>query len=319
VILFGTERLLLWNATNNQTEVDKDHRLFLKKDALIKAGFRQIESTKFYLVFKEKYCYCLNIMDRMVARYEGNKPDRVYHTYGQGVGEFLFPRTLLLPDPETIAVYDNGKSSVLYFDHSLNYKDEIKVDRSIEKLIILGNRKLGYGEFNHFAFAALGDNFEIIETFSKIPECENINNIPYQLLYKGYFLNGHEVAFTHRIYFNPECNLDIIDLGTKKIKLSLNWKHPSPPKVKKIIDKSNYYSYYVGKHDKFYVMQNVYSRLLKGKKVSDLLVFDENGKLTQKRTFQYILIDYLNKTNKLYFVDNEGNIGYMTIDEVLNE
>ena len=301
----------------NNTERDKSYQMFIKNEALKKAGFQNLDSPNFKLLFCGNYCYILNITDRIVARFYNGKPDRAYQAYGQGVGEFLYPRSLFLIDQETIAIHDVGKSAIICLDPTLNYKDEIDVDRAVQNLTRIGKGNIAFGNFGHLSFVLLDKKFEKFESLYKIPESKDVNNMPDSLLYKGYLIDGNEIAYTNRIYFDAECHLNIISLDTRRIRISLKWKHPHPPKTKTALDKNNVYSYYIGKHGNTYVIQNLYSRLLKGKEIGEILFFDEMGNLVSRKTSPFKIIDNYNKDDRLFFLDDEGNIRYSRLNEVL--
>ena len=117
------------------------------------------------------------------------------------------------------------------FDLDLNYLKEIRVKNFFLDLARTG-QGLTARQFTmetEDVFAFLDENFNVVETFLKANKKRPFKKfIPGQVNH-GYFLDQRHVAYTYAKYPYKECKIDIYDLDTRKMVLTLKWEQSHSP------------------------------------------------------------------------------------------
>lgn len=295
---------------------DHFHKIFTV-EAFEKAGFEHFDGQVFQLLFKNEALYIFNKEDFLIAKYAGNKLQRVFKTNkGQAPAEMITPGSLISYDNDTIAVFDFAKMSILLFDLDLNYIKEIKTDSRFRRMDRVGVDLVAMLNYkNEDVFAILDKNFKIVNTIVRAN-----NKIPFErfwptLLNMGYFLEKNLVAHSYWVFPREECNVNIHKLNGDMVAM-LTWEQPFIPTAKSIREGTNIYScIYVGKYGSYFAVQNSHSKTLLGsKKHYDFLIFDQGGSLKYRGDFPYSILKTSNspKATRIYFLDDEEGIS--TVD-----
>lgn len=305
LIIVSCSNETAFNTNNSSIKGDK----LISLTSIEKAGFEHIRPDFFRMLVTGKKLYLLNSEDKMIARFNGDTPERVYKAGGQGPGEFLNPISLFMIDTNTIAVFDSMKNKILFFDLDLNLKSEKSILHAIRKISKIKGNILAFGDFGEKTFAHFDDEFKVIGYYGdrnrKIP----FDRIPPGAMYMGYLLSDGKAADTNWLHCFSECKIDIVDIISKKVILSLTWNHPSPP-TQQLINKRQFYScYYTGKHGKYYVVQNSFQKK-RNVSVLDLLIFDDNGKLVAKYDFNHKILHRgtTESDSKIYYFNENDDI-----------
>lgn len=322
LVVFLVLTALYWSCSKGmEKEVPKnipvDSKMFLDYSILEEAGFEHFNTDYFGMLINGCYTYVFNRKDSMLVRFNDGKPDRVYKRYGQGPSEFLNLISIFPFDPVTIAAFDNQKMKIFLFDPDLNLKNEIGVNQAIRQISRVNGKLVAFGDFNDGIFALFDNDLKIIDTFGEKKRRIPFKNVLPTYLYMGYLLD-EEVADTSWFHVYSTCKVDIIDPVSKKIKVSLKWENPHTPTQKSIDLSENFYSsYYVGKHGKFYAVQNDFSKSINSGSSYDLLLFTEDGKLHSTVDLNYPVLTTkntdVNYNSRIYYMDDAGNILYFDL------
>jgi hypothetical protein len=312
------------NRTSKKKNIDEYFKKFITIDTLESVGFEHINIHDFSMLFYKEYLYILNQGDFMVAKFKGNTPLKVYKAKkGQAPKEFIDPRHLVLYDPGTIGVYDVTKLSVLLFDLDLDYLREIRVKNYFLDLARTGQgltaRQFTIETENVFAF--LDENLNIMETFLKANNKRPFKNFNLLQVNHGHFLDQRLAAYTYAKYPYKNCNIDIYDLETRKMLLTLKWDQSHSPTQADIdTGRNNYYSWYAGKHGRYFVLQNTFYKDLQDKDpIKEMLIFDEKGTLILRKNFPHMLLRFkkIQNDSVLYFLDENEDISLIDIKDIL--
>ena len=320
VLLIGISCLWIGCGSNNQDSkkvVKKDKymnfEMYINNQTLEELGFENFSQFAFRLLFTNQSVYILNSKDKMVVKYSKDKKHKVYSASGQGPGEFQNPINLFFLDDDTIVVFDIMRDMFMYFDKDLNYVRALSVKQSFYKINKIKEGYIAFGDLKNDAmFALLDQDLNIKSLYGNRNRKTKYSNVFPRGLYQGYLIEDNIVADTSWVYLNKKCSVDIVDIKSKKILCNLSWDNPTMVSQKTINDEKVYDSNLITSSDKYYFVQNSYSKEITIL-FSDLIVFDKKGKLRkQYNDFKYYLLDtrYCKKKDdgKVYFLDEEGNI-----------
>lgn len=309
----------------NTEELKKHFKKFIAIDTLENVGFGHINPDSFQMVFDRDSLFILNMKDRIIVKFKENKPEKIFKgEYGQGPKSMLYPRSIFIIDPNTIGIYDFDKSVLLYFDRDLNYIEEKRVPSLRWKEMNKTSRGITtyyIGQDKIFAFLdqELNPLDRFVEANKKSPVKSLLGDT---LLNQGYFLRGDLVANGFFILLLEDNRLDIYDVKQKKLKISLHWKHLSPPNQSDIDNFRNLtYTLYVDKLKSVYVVENLYCKDLKGNQIPEVLIFNENGNIIYRETWPFRLMSF-SKTyddSLVYVMDDDEGISYIDIMTLLNK
>jgi hypothetical protein len=300
-------------------DIEKKFEIFITLSTLEKAGFEHFDAINFVILFMDDSSYILNKKDHSIVRFKGKTPLKVFKEEGQGPGGLIDPRSVFFYDPETLAIFDITKASVLLFDLDLNYKKEVRVNTDILKLQDTKNGFVAFGTFGEYLFAKLDSNFNVIETFVKAKKTTPFRNMYPQSLNMGYLLTENKIAHTSWLFTSKNCKADIFDINTQKNVASLNWEQSHSPTQKDIDNRTNMYSSnYIGKYGKYYVVHNSFFKNIRGHGIHELLIFYENGKLHSKHDFPFNIIQCYDASGdtRIYFMDENEDISFFDLSRL---
>lgn len=301
----------------------EDHlKIAITMPDLEKAGFQHFDASNFDLLSVGDNLYILNSKDRLIVKFVRGKPEKKFKSMkGQAPKEMVVPRSLFLFDQSTIAVYDVTRKYVLFFDLDVNYKGEGRIKSNFTGLANVSGQLLGFFNYKReHVYAVLDINFNIVSGFVKAHQKAPFKNFYPQLLNMGYFLDDNFVAHTNRIYPNKQCKVDIYDVDSKKLSVSLEWEQPHSMTEQDFTSISNLsFSTYVGRHDEYYVVQNGYSKEKSSHSQYSILVFNSTGELQFKGDFPYLIMSHQKQNNdsRLYFIDENENIGFIDVRDIV--
>lgn len=296
-------------------------RNFISLPVLEKAGIEHIAFAGLEIMFRGEVAYILCHKDNLLLSFKGDQPLRKYQAYGQGPGEFLRTVSLFLYDANTIGVFDNTKCGVLLFDLDLNFIREQKINTGIRKLYHSPQYDCFYafGDFFDTIFVKLDRNFKEVEYFGEPNKVLPFKNYLPGLLNMGYLLDEGLVAHSEWMFSKKECEIKIINPRKKQIQLTLKWSQAHTPTQKDIDTFTNGYgSFNVEICGKYYMVYNTFNPTIRGKKIPDLLIFDEKGNVVYRdQKFAYDIISSCNKQGDpgFYVLDKDDNIVFMEIVE----
>lgn len=296
-----------------------NEKLFMDADTLEKAGFNHLSSDAFNILVLGSRYYILNTQDNMIVKFNGKNPERLYNKSGQGPAELLNPFSIFDAGNNTIGIFDLDKIEIVFFDLDLNFIKEVRVNRSIRKILKSNGKWYAFGDFDDKIFAVMDENLNIIDRFGQRDRKSPFQKLYPAALYMGYLLPGGEVADTSWLYVHSTCTIDILDITTKKKLHTLQWDNPYPPNQNTINNGTMMYSSrYVGKHNDLYVVQNSFVKKIKDKEVYYLMVFDKTQKLLTTFTMENAVISSQDNTDpsKIYTLDDNGNMLYMDLKEM---
>jgi hypothetical protein len=304
--------------------IENHSQKFITSDILESMGFEHFDVSNFFMLFNEDNLYIMNMEDLLIAKLRGVKPGKVFKTAkGQAPRELIVPRSLFLYNADTLSVYDIGKSSILFFDFDLNYLDERPIGRDFIEIQRSQDMLLSCRMFQHdTVFASLDDEFNVVETFVNADKKIPVEGFPPPLVNFGIILNNGLVAHTYRWYPFKNCRINIYDTCARQSKVVLSWEQPFSPTEQDIKSRRNlYFSFYVGNHCKYYVVQNSISKKLKGNVKYDLLIFNDKGKLLHQSEFPYRLIRFRKdiEDTMLYFLDDDEDISCADLRKIIDE
>jgi hypothetical protein len=292
-------------------------KVLLTLEALEKAGFEHFDASNFSVLIVEDYLFLMNVKDSMIVRFTGTTPEKVFSAKGQGPREMMNPASIFLSEYNQIGIYDSEKLAVHFFDLDLNYLEQLPVHPAIRKLYKSGGELYAFGDFGDGIFARLNSDLQVIYVFGNKKRKAPFKNLYPTYLYMGYLLDSADIADTSWLHVHDPCRVNVIDAGTKKVKVSMSWTHPKPPTQKDIDQRMNMYSvYYVGKHGNYYAVQNDFTKTMTGKSKLDLLFFRENGELVGRYDFPYFIIDShspLIDDSRVFYMDEKESLCYIDL------
>jgi len=302
-------------------------KTFLTAQDLENAGFEHISNM--YIIapfFVGDNYYLQNSGDKKIVKFRGNQAVKSYQAAGQAGGEFMAMGQIFLHDPNTLAVFDPLKKSILLFDLDLNYISEKKLSQSYVTQImkISRDRYIISSFFGEYVFSFLDQNFKEVEGFIKInPKSPSKKLIP-QLFNQGIFIDENTVAFTSPLQLTSNCFVDIYDIPTRRKTLVLKWKNSFPipsqselNQFKKFHALGNTYKY-----SGYYWVQNIFYP----KKITlnlnniewelEELIFNDKGQfLFQQLKFPYTVIPS-NDKKRVFAKDEDCNILVADISDI---
>lgn len=322
IILMMSMLLPFCSGTGTETTAKKNIQDYFKKfmtmETLEKAGFEHFDGVSFKLLSLNKNLYILNNKDYLIAKFMGDKLQRVFKTQkGQAPKELITPISFFVYDNDTLAIFDRTKYSVLLFDHDLNYLKEIKLKGQFERVDRVG--KILVARLNVHAknvFAILDNKFEIVKTIVKSNTKAPFDQFYPRLLNVAFFLGEELLAHSYWLFPYKKCHVNIHDLKGGLI-VTLPWEQPFTPTAKSFEERKNWYgSNYIGKYGSYYVVKCSHSKTLLGSvRHHDLLIFDEKGTLKYRGDFPYIIRKVSENANdtKIFFMDDDEGISYIDV------
>ncbi len=312
-------------AVKEITSADLEGQVFLSAENLEKAGFDTLRPNNFCLFIEDKHIYVAGGEDGNVARFtKQGKPEYNYKKKGEGPAHFFNGNAVFRQDDDTIAVFDAMKKRIFFFDNDLNFNAEHVVSGQLRGAITDEGVCYGHGSFGKTGnyLALLDENYQIKKTFAKIPPKSPHGGVFVFMSYRGYSILGKEIAASSWVHFKQEdCKIDVMDVESQKIKVSLKWIHPRPLTAKDVKRKTNMYGgYYFNKHGEFYVVQNTFDKTWKPPLNTkfNLYIFNPRGKLLLLAKDTHMLLNAYEKNMPyVYFFDEDGNIRYLDLKEFL--
>jgi hypothetical protein len=169
-------------------------------------------------------------------------------------------------------------------------------------------------------FARLDKNLKVVETFVPVKKKLPFKSLYPTILNAGYILDEHTVARASALLLNRECKVDISDIKSKKITVSLKWKNPHPLTTQKDIDawRNRYYLGMVRKYKNCYAVHTGFVKkvTMHPKADLELLIFRENGELYVKVDDPPYTLIYANDQEKIYFFDDDEGISVLDADDL---
>jgi hypothetical protein len=296
---------------------------FISVEALEKAGYEHIAGIHFRILFIGKFIYIFNTKDFLLTKFKGNRLQRAFKTRkGQAPKEMITPLSLFRYNGNTIALFDELKSTVFFFDIHLNLTKELKIKSKFEDIARVGKEIVAtHASIERNFFALLDNNFQVVRTFVKAN-----NTFPFKRVYKhhlneAFFLGDNLVSHSYSMFLYKLCTVNIHDIRKGMLVLKLKWEQPFSPTAQSINKKENcYYLYHVGKYGSYYVVQTSHSRTLLGsRRHREFRIFDQAGEIKYKDDFSNRIIQASKETpdSKLYFMDDEEGISYIDIEEFM--
>lgn len=266
----------------------------------------------------------MNSKDYLVAKYNesGGNPLNVFKgEYGQGPTDMLVPRSLFNFGVNKVGIYDVRNQKILVLDSNLKYLEEINCKKNFVEIYSSQRGLLALLDYksNH-AMAFIDDTMTIKQEFIAANKKTPSEKFYPQLLNTGFYLNTGLVSHSYRLFPYKKCTIVIYDIESMKDKLTLNWEQPFSPTLKDIENRKNlYFCVYVGKHDRYFVVETIVNKTLKSSPEYHLLIFNETGKLLLNQECPYKLIHYCSdeENAKVFFVDENENISYIDIKEIM--
>jgi hypothetical protein len=305
--------------TLGKEDFEDKFKILLSESDLASAGFENLDPNKFGLLVKDPFLYVFNSDDKMIVKFQGKNPVKKYKASGPGPKEFLNIRSEFFDTPNTIAVFDMMKKSVLYFDLDLNFIKEIKL---INQFFRLGKTDSGYIGLLidvDYIFALLDKNFNTVESFIKPNRKAAFEKMYPFMLYKGYLVDERTVAHSERVFTKKDCIVDIYDLVQKKIIVTLKWQQRNTPTQKDINRRYLYNAGGVYKYDTCYIDQNWYSKGIDISKVkADFLIFKTNGECVLNRFDPDYTLLYSNDKSRIYLYFEEKGIYVANAKDIIN-
>jgi len=296
---------------------------FMTVEALEKVGYEHISGYNFRILFKNGSLYILNTKDFLLAKFNGDRLLRVFKTRdGQAPKEMITPFSLFRYNENTIAIFDEHKRSVFFFDSNLNLEREIRINSNYEKIARVGKNMVAtFSSLEDDMFALLDENLQVIRTAIKTNKTFPFKRVYKHHLNEGFFLDGNMVSHSYSMFLYKNCKVNIHDISTGKLVAVLNWEQPFSPTAQSINKRKNcYYLYHVGKYGPYYVVHTSYSKTLIGSRRHRVIrIFNEKGDLRYKDNFGNIIITVSKESpdSKLYFMDDGDGISYIDIEEFM--
>lgn len=302
--------------------IAKHIKKFMTSEVLEETGFEHFAGVDYFLLLKSKDFYIFNEKDFMIAKFTGNKPQRIFKTReGQAPKEMINPTSFFLYDKDTIAVFDIAKASILLFDLDLNYIKEFKVDSRFGRMNRVGENLVAMltSIKQENVFAILDSNFNIVNTFVIANQKLPFERFIPRFMNAGYFPGKNLLAHSYWCFPYKKCHVNIHDLNGELV-VTLPWEQPFTPNEKTFKEgKGLYGSNYVGKHGSYYAVQCSYSKVLFGPRNYEFMIFDQEGTLKYKGDFPYIILETSNRgiDTKIYFMDDDESISYIDVTDFL--
>jgi hypothetical protein len=169
-------------------------------------------------------------------------------------------------------------------------------------------------------FEFLDQNFNTIETLVKSTTKSPFDQYYQRWLNEAYFLRGGLGG--HSFWRQPwkDCKVDIYDLDKKKLKVSLQWEQSNPPSQSDINNDRNFlFTSFVEKLKSFYVIGNSSTTKFGIPPSTELLVFNEKGKLILRIDFPYKILRFQKITDDtlIYVMDDDEDISYIDLMSIL--
>lgn len=299
-------------------------KILLTSDQLEKCGFVRIDGSNFRLYQLEDGFILGNIKDNTIIRYKSPRDIRQYQQRGAGPGEFLYANRIFKYDCHTIGIHDFRKKSVLLFDLDLNYQKEFKVDTKIERISALKgeNRYIAFGFFKKKVFAILDRDFKIKETFFPAVTKSRLPRMYLSMLNSGHFLNENRFAFTRQYYTEKICTVDIYNVDTRKVILTLKWEHDRRNTEKDRLKLENLYiSSQIMEYDGYYVILNYFTKKVKAPLVHDFIIFDKEGNIRYRdKNFPYDIIFITNTPkSRLYLITEDEDLAFIQFSDFVKQ
>lgn len=309
--------------TTAKKNIDDHFKKFMTVEKLEEVGFQHLDGVNFFLLLNSKNIYIFNEKDFLIAKFTGNKLQRVFKTQkGQAPKEMITPMSFFLYNDDTIAIADYLKSSILFFDRDLNYTKEIKINNKIMTMARVGKTLVATSNYGgeENVFAVLDKDFNIVKTIVKANKKMPAERSQHWHLNKGFFLDEKLVSHSFVLFPNKKCKVDVYDVNTEKLVATLPWEQPFSPTAKSINERKNiYFIEHVGKYGLYYVVRTSHSKTLQSKSYHEFMIFDLDGTLKYKSDFSYGIIQAVKDTmdSKLYFMDDDEGISYIDIEAFL--
>jgi hypothetical protein len=323
--------LLLAGCSSSSTEtplaekssIQSHFKKLITMESFEKAGVEHFGGS-ISMLLRGDELFILNFKDLSLLKYGMNNLQQAQRIFrarnGQAPKEMLNPSSLLFYDDNTIAVFDKGKSSVLFFDLDLNYKKETVVDNRLGRMARVGNFILSQQNYRQEnAVAILNGDFKIVKTIIKSNQ-----KIPFERYFPS-FLNvvtypgKNLVSHSYWIFPFKKCHVNIHNLDGKPV-VKLQWEQPFTPTSKVFKEGRRLYAVTnVRACGSYYVVKCSYTKVLFGPRFHVLLIFDNQGTLKYKGDFPYNLIETAGDfdESKIYFKDDEEGVSSIDVTAFL--
>jgi len=318
--------IAIFNCSVEKKKEEKQKEIFpllkgiISISSLEKAGMEHFDPLYMEILVENDYIYILNTQDSLIMKFLNSKPLRAYKEKSQGPGGMLFACSIFSYNSKTITVIDLDKSCVLMFDHDLNYQSESRLLTPVRKIKNTRDLLLGFEIFpDNKLFCTLDRKFNITGKY-----VDAILTAPFKLISPpkfnnmGYLLNDGTVALTSWQYLEKRCSIKIFDIHKEGKTIMLQWDQDHTPSQKDIDQRSNYYSsVYVGKHWKYYIVFNNYTKSLNNFGYNELLIFSEEGTLIFRKKLDITIINTMSAPGdpRIFFFDDEKGILVLNLKE----
>lgn len=282
---------------------------FISIKTLEDLGFLYIDQIYISILFHKGSFYVQSNKDGIIAKFEGKKATKVYKpTQGQGPAEFGAPGKLFIYSPDTLAIFDALRRSLMLYDLDLNLKSEKRIPLTVYEVKNTSDGSfLARGIFGYsHHIARLDKNFNVIETFFKI----NFDKIKKRLHESILIIDENTISYFPNVQLERDCKIEIYDVSQKKFILSLKWRqpHPLPGRNKSRIIENRYYTGTPKDYGDYFVVQSLFLTDFSSRTGKpDFLVFSKKGELVlQINDFPYYMISTNHKNQIFVFVEDEG-------------